>query len=223
MCRFFDCGVHRCSKDCHPPSRNPAPCPRSPSVLTHCSCGKHSINPDSESCFPPNTKLTRQACTDPVPTCISICMRPLDGCSHVCSSPCHTGPCPPCAILLVRPCRCGAITRDVKCSAADNIGEILCDRPCAALRACGRHRCNRLCCPLASFAIPAGKGKGKKRMAANAPEELGETENALHECDLVCGKLLACGNHRCEERDHRGACPPCLRSSFDEVCLQLLL
>jgi transcriptional repressor NF-X1 len=33
----------------------------------------------------------------------------------------------------------------------------------------------------------------------------------------VCGKPLSCGNHRCEERDHRGPCPPCFRSSFEEV------
>jgi transcriptional repressor NF-X1 len=156
---------------------------------------------------------------DPVPTCTSICMRPLEGCEHVCSSPCHTGPCPPCSIMLVRPCRCGAITRNVRCSQANSpsAGDILCDRPCGALRACGRHRCGRVCCPLAALATPAGKGKGKKRATASElPSELAD-DSGLHECDLVCGKPLACGNHRCEERDHRGACPPCLRSSFDEV------
>lgn len=213
--RLFDCGVHRCQKDCHPPSRTPATCPRSPSVLTHCPCGKHVLDPSSSDFFPPTADLSRASCKDPIPTCNSICLRPLDGCSHVCSSPCHTGPCPPCSIMLVRPCRCGAITRDVACSAADRFGEILCDRPCKALRACGRHQCNRVCCPLASLAMPAGKGKAKKR--ATNTEDLDEAIGGLHECDLVCGKPLTCGNHRCEERDHRGACPPCLRSSFDEV------
>ena len=148
-----------------------------------------------------------------------MCMRPLADCSHICSSRCHTGPCPPCSIMLVRPCRCGATTKDVRCSEVKFGLEtaILCDRPCAALRACGRHQCNRLCCPLASLAAPA-KGKGKKRTAGTGLwDGVGTDETGLHECDLACGKVLGCGNHRCEEKDHKGACPPCLRSSFEEV------
>lgn len=145
-------------------------------------------------------------------------MKPLSGCSHVCSSKCHTGPCPPCSIMLVRPCRCGATTKDVRCSdlQAGLHDEILCDRTCGALRACGRHQCNRICCPLASFGGGLTKGKGKKRAIVDEPMDVG----GLHECDLVCGKMLACGNHRCEERDHKGVCPPCLRSTFEEVCCQ---
>ena len=151
-------------------------------------------------------------------------MKPLEGCAHVCSSPCHTGPCPPCSIRLVRPCRCGSTTREVLCSVdlaaararargeAGSDTEILCERPCNALRACGRHQCNRPCCPLASLASLV-KGKGKKKAVDNL-----EDPEGWHECDLVCGKLLNCGNHSCEERDHKGVCPPCLRSSFEEVC-----
>jgi transcriptional repressor NF-X1 len=120
----------------------------------------------------------------------------------------------------VRPCRCGSVTRTVRCAAftggAAGDGGILCDKPCPALRACGRHRCNRVCCPLAALAGPA-KGKGKKRAPAGAPQQEADDDTGLHACDLVCGKTLGCGNHTCEERDHRGACPPCLRSSFDEV------
>ena len=146
-------------------------------------------------------------------------MKPLDGCTHSCSSKCHAGPCPPCTIVVVRPCRCGMTTKDIRCyedqaRTRGETTEIMCDKPCAALRACGRHQCNRLCCPLASLALL--KGKGKKR--ANAPEldTLGD-DSGWHECDLVCGKPLACGNHHCEAKDHRGACPTCLRSSFDEL------
>jgi transcriptional repressor NF-X1 len=169
--------------------------------------------------FPPNANLSRTSCSDPIPTCSSICMRPLEDCSHVCSSVCHIGACPPCSIMLVRPCRCGATTKDVQCSnfQSGSDTEILCDRPCAALRACGRHQCNRLCCPLASLGGPV-KGKGKKRAAGTGLwDGVGADETGLHECDLPCGKVLGCGNHRCEERDHRGACPPCLQSSFEEV------
>jgi transcriptional repressor NF-X1 len=216
----FDCGVHTCSKPCHTPSPTPAPCPRAPAQLTHCPCGKHALSPNSADFFKPGAKLVRTACTDAIPTCTSTCMRPLDGCSHVCAAPCHTGACPPCATVIVRPCRCGAVTRSVRCAdlrapgAAD--GELLCDRPCPALRACGRHRCNRICCPLAAL---AGGAKTKKRRAGPgaASAQEADDDTGLHACDLVCGKMLGCGNHPCEERDHRGPCPPCLRSSFEEV------
>ncbi|EPQ53520.1 hypothetical protein GLOTRDRAFT_45377 [Gloeophyllum trabeum ATCC 11539] len=210
--RPFDCGVHRCSKPCHPPSPLPLPCRFSPSLVTHCPCGKHALTESSASAFPPGTTLTRTKCTDPIPTCASLCMKPLASCVHACAARCHTGSCPPCSIRIVRPCRCGATTRDVKCSELqDGADEILCDRPCTALRACGRHQCNRLCCPLASLA-GLGRGKRGKRAVMTAVDESG-----LHECDLVCGKILGCGNHRCEERDHKGPCPPCLRSSFEEM------
>lgn len=155
-------------------------------------------------------------CADPIPTCKSLCLKLLDSCSHTCSSPCHTGPCPPCRIKIVRPCRCGATTQDVDCH-RDQSGtytEILCDRPCVALRGCGKHQCNRICCPLASLAGIKGKGKKKAEDALD--------EHGWHICDLVCKKPLSCGNHTCEERDHKGPCPPCLRSSFEEVRFLLL-
>ena len=217
--RLFACGIHRCKKSCHPPSPTPVTCPNSPSVVTHCPCGKHTLDPSSAPHFPFGTKLPRIACTDPIPTCESICMKPLEGCDHACAVKCHTGPCPPCRIMLVRPCRCGATTRDIPCfearSTEEGGQEILCNRPCGALRACRRHQCTRLCCPLASVAnATKGKGKGKRYDVADGRifDEAG-----WHECDLPCGKLLACGNHYCELRDHRGACPSCLRSSFEEL------
>ncbi|OSX63454.1 hypothetical protein POSPLADRAFT_1139991 [Postia placenta MAD-698-R-SB12] len=217
--RPFDCGIHTCSKPCHPPSSTPAVCPRSPSLVTHCPCGKHALNASSAPYFQPRSVLTRTSCADPIPTCKSICMKPLEGCSHACAVRCHTGPCPPCTIALVRPCRCGATTRDVPCTedqargrGAAGVEEILCERRCNALRACGRHQCKRMCCPLASLTATA-KGKGKKRAGADVLVD----EAGWHECDLVCGKPLACGNHQCELRDHRGACPSCLRSSFEEM------
>lgn len=217
--RPFDCGKHYCSKPCHLPSLTPPPCPRSSSLVTHCPCGKHLLDISSAASFPPNTLLSRTSCSDPIPSCTSICMRPLEGCTHVCSTKCHSGLCPPCSIMVVRPCRCGATTKDIKCSDLQSAAqpEILCDKPCTALRACGRHQCNRICCPLASLAGLA-KGKGKKRAAGPGQwDSAGIDETGLHECDLVCGKPLGCGSHRCEERDHKGGCPPCLRSSFEEV------
>jgi transcriptional repressor NF-X1 len=187
--RPFDCAVHFCSRPCHPPSPTPPLCPRSPTLITHCPCGKQELRSHNISFFPPDVVLARTARKDPIPTCTSMCMKPLEKCNHVCSA------------------RCSDIGEGVH-------DEILCDRPCSVLRACNRHQCNRVCCHLGSLAL-AAKGKGKKRGVQAAIGESG-----LHECDLVCGKVLSCGNHQCDERDHRGFCPPCLRSSFEEVCME---
>jgi transcriptional repressor NF-X1 len=188
--------------------------------MTHCPCGKHALSSADISFFPSGTVLPRKTCSDPIPLCDSTCLKLLSDCGHVCSSKCHTGPCPPCSIMLVRPCRCGSTTKDVKCSTVNHGGheEHLCDRLCTALRACGRHQCGRACCPLASLAS-AAKRKGKKRGAVT--EQVGINEMGLHECDLICDKMLGCGNHRCEERDHKGSCPPCLQSGFEEVRFSL--
>ncbi|KAL5521524.1 FAP1 [Sanghuangporus sanghuang] len=165
--RLFDCGIHTCEKPCHPPSTSPPPCPRSPSLVSHCPCGKKPLFELEGG--------TREKCTDPIATCGNMCMKRLEGCDHACSVPCHTGPCPPCGISLIIPCR--------------------------------------------SVLAGGAKGKGKKlqsQLNQGLDYALGD-EAHWHECDLVCGKMLGCGNHRCDERDHRGACPPCLRSSFEEM------
>ena len=162
--------------------------------------------------------------SSPIPTCDSVCSKPNPTCSHPCTAKCHVGPCPPCFVNILRPCRCGSTTKRLACYKAykpsnSNISgteedEILCDKPCPALRACGRHQCRRICCPLASLAN-TGK-KGRRRVAEDGA--MGEFEHGgLHECDLVCGKMLPCGSHKCEERDHKGTCRPCMRSSFEEV------
>lgn len=55
-------------------------------------------------------------------------------------------------------------------------------------RSCCKHKCNQFCCI--------------------------EVE---HICPLPCNRLLSCGLHRCEETCHRGRCPPCWRTSFEEL------
>ncbi len=218
--RPFVCGIHKCPKTCHPPSLIAPECPYSPSVVTHCPCGKHSLSDAAApSYFDHNTKLVRTACTDPIPTCLSPCGKPLEGCTHSCQASCHTGPCPPCEVTVVRPCRCGATTRSLTCStvtAETDSTAFLCNKPCGALRACGHHQCTRLCCPLANLANPTSKSK-KKTASTGVGADFVDVDGWHLVCDFVCGKTLNCGNHRCEERDHRGSCPSCLQSSFEEV------
>ena len=240
MIRFYDCGIHKCDKPCHPPSPTPDICPRSPSKISHCPCGKNTIAPTTTNPSVDKslyyTFSSRDSCTSRIPTCDSVCSKLNAACSHPCKAKCHTGPCPPCSVEILRPCRCGSVTKRLACYEAykppsdlSNAtttttttieeNEILCDRPCAALRACGRHQCRRVCCPLAALAN-SGK-KGRRRAGGGGAEDglalVGEELGGLHECDLVCGKMLSCGNHKCEERDHKGPCRPCMRTSFEEV------
>ncbi|KAJ6590594.1 hypothetical protein DFH09DRAFT_1423405, partial [Mycena vulgaris] len=213
--RLFACGAHRCSQPCHAASGPPAECPRAPQRVRTCPCGRRPIAPSNA----PDAFPARADCAAPIPTCTSSCGTIL-ACGHACAARCHEGACPPCAERVVRPCRCGGSTKSMSCAAAAGEGgdmEVLCEKPCAALRACGRHRCPRVCCPLASVAALQQKGKGKKRAAETEAVGVGEELGGLHECDLVCGKMLSCGEHRCEGRDHKGPCGPCLRSSFEEL------
>ncbi|KIY66766.1 hypothetical protein CYLTODRAFT_491180 [Cylindrobasidium torrendii FP15055 ss-10] len=209
--RTYDCGVHTCEKTCHPLVAKSSVCPLAPSQIATCPCGKKIIGAD----FPERT-----SCEDPVPKCDAPCLKPYTLCEHSCMFKCHLGDCPPCQQVIKRPCRCGFTTQSVKCcelyATDDETGlrvevPVMCSKPCLAQRACGKHQCNRVCCPLASLA----PGKGKKRRAEISM--LAEDREGWHECDLVCGRLLSCGNHRCEQRDHIGMCPPCLQSSFEEA------
>ncbi|CAK5272386.1 unnamed protein product [Mycena citricolor] len=210
--RVFDCGIHRCSQPCHPFSGPAARCPRSPELVKSCPCGRRPIGADSSNAFPP-----RDNCSAPIPTCDSACGKVLSGCGHACTAKCHQGPCPPCSERVSRPCRCGSTVKQLFCG-QEHETDILCEKPCAALRACGRHRCGRICCPLASVAVlQQQKNKSKRHRAAAAQEGLGEEVGGLHECDIVCGKVLGCGLHRCEMKDHKGPCAPCLMSSFEEL------
>lgn len=195
--RPFSCGSHTCEKLCHPPADSPSLCPYSPELVITCPCGKTPIVD------------VRTTCAAPIPTCNQTCMKELSGCDHLCRVRCHLGGCPPCVEEIQRSCRCGLTKKSMVCGSSTTT-EILCTKPCPALRSCGRHQCNRLCCPLAS--LGAIKGKGKKGVISAS-----DLEPGLHLCDLVCGKPLTCGQHHCEERDHRGPCGPCLRSSFEEL------
>lgn len=204
--RPFKCGIHTCPRPCHPPSPIPIPCPLDPALVTACPCGKTPLG------------VTRTKCTDPIPTCESTCARPMATCSHACATRCHLGPCPPCAIPIAVPCRCGETTRYVQCSEFSEGVEIFCDKVCKSLRLCGKHECPRVCCPAHSLRPKVNKSKKKAlAQAAQADDAFDAMEAAWHTCELICGKTLSCELHQCEEPDHRGPCPPCLRSSFEEL------
>ena len=44
-------------------------------------------------------------------------------------------------------------------------------------------------------------------------------QDSTHQCDLVCGKRLQCGNHFCTEGCHKGHCDQCWEYSESHVVL----
>ncbi|BEI98731.1 hypothetical protein CcaverHIS631_0310300 [Cutaneotrichosporon cavernicola] len=199
----YECGIHECLEKCHPHPSSPIPCPTSPSVITTCPCGATPLN------LLPG--YPRPDCTAPIPICGEACPKSRP-CGHACPLKCHTGECPPCHEQVYRPCRCGENTLLLDCDEVrerQQAGEteFLCDRVCKALRNCGRHECGRVCCPLSYKA----KRKGRRAL------DLDFDNDDLHQCPLVCGKLLSCGIHACPKPDHKGACGRCLQASYDEL------
>ncbi|XP_052094609.1 transcriptional repressor NF-X1-like [Mytilus californianus] len=162
-------------------------CETLPEVVTNCPCGATPLSDLS-------TEI-RTSCTDPIPTCAQICNKPL-GCGspenvHKCQEKCHEGPCGPCDDVTTLRCRCDSLDKDIPCKEVHQFTEekpFTCERRCNKKRSCGRHKCGQLCC---------------------VSEE--------HFCILICGRKLSCELHKCDEPCHRGNCPPCLMTSYDEL------
>ncbi|XP_031548805.1 transcriptional repressor NF-X1-like [Actinia tenebrosa] len=188
--RTLDCGNHTCDAVCH--KGDCAPCKLKPELIVTCPCGKTTLSQLL------GTDGQRESCLDPVPTCEKTCGKilpcsPKEGdksnssSEHRCKEPCHHGNCGPCDGVSVVVCRCGAATKIIKCCERTT-EDYLCDQRCNKKRQCGRHRCNQKCCV-----------------------------NKDHKCELICGKKLRCGIHTCDEPCHRGYCPPCFMTSFEEL------
>ncbi|GAA5880063.1 hypothetical protein JCM16303_001198 [Sporobolomyces ruberrimus] len=213
----YDCGRHVCERLCHAhTSSTPPPCPRSPSEITTCPCGNTPMSS--------LVRTPRTSCHDPIPTCTKLCDKPFDSCGHRCRQGCHVGPCPPCTTPIPLVCRCGSQKTTRQCGsplvdeATGQEVDYVCNRVCRAMRSCGRHVCARVCCPLSyQEALTVGKGKQKRRGLGQDWEQEMQDPLGIHACDRTCGRKLNCGIHNCEQRDHRGACPPCLRADFDEL------
>ena len=200
--REFDCGKHRCQAQCHPQQEVIPHCPRSPDVVTHCTCGKTLLSDISSQ--------QRQNCEDPIPTCTEKCQKPLL-CGHECQEICHAGQCGPCFQSDDINCRCGRTSIRAMCQ--QGAGEPpLCRRICKASMNCGRHECGDHCC--------SGERRASERTAAKRKfrtQSSHEEVEAEHICTRICGRLLKCGNHTCMELCHKGPCGTCREAIFDEI------
>lgn len=190
----FACGHHTCQKPCHIRT-GIARCPYAPEQVKTCPCGRTRL-------------LDRTDCRDPIPTCDHMCGKRHSACGHACTAKCHAGECPPCTESVLQVCRCGNSKRRIACHDVAT-APFLCESVCKVTRHCGKHVCHERCCPLAYQAtIP-------KKMLPTDMEQLDPMR--YHVCHVQCQKMLSCGRHRCEAPCHRGACSPCLRSTFTEV------
>ncbi|KAJ7151128.1 hypothetical protein C8R46DRAFT_1166638 [Mycena filopes] len=223
--RQLACGAHACTRPCHLDACDP--CGEEKEV----ACGEG----DAVACSRDDgaTWVGRFACAEP-------CDRLFDCGTHRCKELCHpchpaasgAAPCPR-APERVRTCPCGrrpiARGEDAHATNAKDTNAPFparrtciapiptCGAPCGQIHeGCG-HACTAPChenpgagCPPCSVLLSLLLCE--KPCGALAREaEVGEERGGLHECDLVCGKMLRCGLHRCEARDHKGAV------SFEEV------
>ncbi|XP_067039445.1 NF-X1-type zinc finger protein NFXL1-like [Acropora muricata] len=140
-------------------------------------------------------------------SCGQSCSKPLKpDCGHDCLLLCHPGPCPPCPKTVRVSCHCGSAAPIVRrCSAK----EWSCGKPCGKLLSCGHHNCETPChsgdclpCPKESVQnCLCGKFQSKRSCA-----------NPEWQCEKVCGKVLSCGHHTCEQVCHAGNCGDCPRA-----------
>jgi transcriptional repressor NF-X1 len=205
--REFDCGVHKCQKECHTQDTQASHCPRSPDVVAHCPCGKTALTDISDK--------PREICQDPIPSCTQPCGKTLP-CGHPCEQICHTGNCGNCKQTVVIQCRCGRTASNSICHQGKAEAP-LCMRVCRTLLNCGRHGCDERCCAGERKASERLSTKRRQRPLHSAPRPVDDMFEAEHICTRQCGRLLKCGTHMCEELCHKGPCGTCREAIFDEI------
>ncbi|KAF2759377.1 hypothetical protein EJ05DRAFT_492666 [Pseudovirgaria hyperparasitica] len=203
--RLLDCGIHRCTKGCHPQDADASHCPRSPDNVDHCPCGKTKLADLSTA--------LRQNCEDPIPNCNEPCHTTL-ACGHTCEQTCHGGECSPCMRRVSIKCRCGRVEAATVCHQG-SYSQPQCRRKCKALLNCKRHECGEHCCPGEQKA--AVRTKKKLRPLNTAPRPMDNDFEAEHICTRSCGRPLGCGLHNCQELCHSGRCGSCPEAIFHDV------
>lgn len=207
---LFDCGIHKCTLNCHPVTKDCHKCPNSPANLIFCPCGRSKINDLLDQ--------PRKTCLDPIPTCDSICGKRLP-CGHKCYWKCHEGECAPCYRSVDMDCKCGFTHFSIACALKVQGYVPTCTYKCNAKFNCKRHYCTNICCEYRKVAFDRSK-LIKKQLRNNVITtsivDAVEFED-VHTCKKECNQLLSCGKHRCKKVCHPGNCGPCLESSSEDL------
>ena len=205
--RSYDCGIHKCEQTCHPQDEEAPPCPKSADLVTRCPCGKTSLaDLDVKQ---------RESCTDPIPSCKEACGKRL-ACGHSCTQVCHVGDCLPCMLRVSISCRCGRNLFNSICHQGTEEPP-QCTRVCKANLNCGRHECGERCCAGERKAIERQATKRKLRPLGASTRAFDDNIEAEHICTRVCGRLLKCDNHECQDLCHKGPCNSCKEAIFEDL------
>lgn len=191
------CGRHTCQLECHEEPCHP--CAVTLTQTCHCGASTRDIpcTADAELVF---------SCTAP-------CPQTLDCGLHPCTSTCHPGPCPPCALAIaqVTHCPCGQSTLESlyqagatpRSNCLDPIP--VCGERCQKPLSCGPpsapHACPLPChtgpcppCPLTTMV---------KCRCGHMDKEMPCVELTTRADDARCGKQCkskrSCGRHKCGE------------------------
>ncbi|KAG9152424.1 hypothetical protein Leryth_015843 [Lithospermum erythrorhizon] len=193
---------HVCVLQCHP-----GPCPpcKAFAAPRKCPCGKKVI---TTRCSDRKSGLT----------CGDQCDKILDCGHHKCEQNCHVGPCSSCKVLVDASCFCmkksGVIycgDMKVKKGFGSKDGVFSCDSICGKELDCRKHECRDTCHPgpcgecdlLPSKIMACCCGK------TSLKEVRQSCVDPVPTCSEICGKMLPCKLHYCQEVCHAGNCAPC--------------
>lgn len=156
-------------------------------------------------------------------SCGDMCGKKRSGvdCNHPCNILCHPGPCPQCPAFVTKSCICGKTSQPMRCGQ----GAVLqCDKVCGALLNCAEHNCAQVChggacqpCQLQVQQMCYCSVTARKVLCGTDKEAF---DGSGHfSCQKICGKMLNCEAHRCQQVCHCGPCQPCPRSlSLVKTC-----
>ncbi|XP_073296690.1 NF-X1-type zinc finger protein NFXL1 [Primulina huaijiensis] len=193
---------HVCVLQCHPGPCTPCKAFAPP---RRCPCGKKVIT-------------TRCSDRKSVLTCGQTCGKLLDCGRHYCERVCHVGPCDPCQVLVNASCFCKKNIEIVHCGDMIVKGEVKvedgvfsCGFTCEKTLNCGNHGCIENCHPglCGECELLPDRIKACCCGKTGLKEDRESCLDPIPTCSQVCGKILPCGLHHCQDTCHRGACPPC--------------
>ncbi|XP_044196007.1 transcriptional repressor NF-X1 [Thunnus albacares] len=156
-------------------------------------------------------------------SCGDMCGKKRSGvdCNHPCNILCHPGPCPQCPAFVTKSCICGKTSQPMRCGQAT---VLQCDKVCGAVLNCADHTCAQVChsgacqpCQLQLQQV-CYCGVTSRKVLCGTDKD-GFDGSGHFSCQKICGKMLNCEAHRCQQVCHRGPCQPCPRSpSLVKTC-----
>ncbi|KAM7369762.1 hypothetical protein PAMP_011056 [Pampus punctatissimus] len=156
-------------------------------------------------------------------SCGDMCGKKRGGvdCNHPCNILCHPGPCPQCPAFVTKSCICGKTSQPMRCGQAT---VLQCDKVCGAVLNCADHTCTQVChsgaCQPCQLQLQQVCYCGvTSREVLCGTDKDGFDGSGHFSCQKICGKMLNCEAHRCQQVCHQVPCQPCPRSpSLVKTC-----